>query len=224
MKLLLISDIHNAARYMEWIYKSIEHHQPDLVICLGDFVTNGPVSFVVDIFKRLSDIASKVFWIPGNHDPIDTHLHLEHLPIVNLHNQRVEFGGFHFVGKGGSLPCPVKTHYEETEFEITASIADILQQGDILCLHNPIWGYRDAITEASFNFHKHIGSKALCELVEARKPYIVFSGHVHMSMGVDLVGPVWFLNPGAVVDGLAALVELSNNKLVRAHFLRYPDF
>ncbi len=223
MRLLLISDIHNAKPQIEWIYKCVEFYKPNQIICLGDCVTGSPTSFIVEMFNQLLAFTSNIFFIPGNHDPLDIQDQIKTLPITSLHNNRVEFAGINFVGKGGSLPCPVKTLYEESDEIIAQSIDKTVQPGDILCLHNPVWGYRDMLPDYNSGFHKHIGSRSLLKLVEDVQPSIVFSGHVHAAIGFDHIGPTWYINPGAVIDGHAALFEFTSGRMQCMHFLKYPE-
>ncbi|OPX23717.1 MAG: hypothetical protein B1H03_00855 [Planctomycetales bacterium 4484_113] len=202
MKLLVGADLHNNARGMNWFCELADAEAPDVVVFLGDFITFSPMSFARQAIRDLASLASKVVVVPGNCDPRDILLDLEKAEgIVSLHNRQLEIGGLRFAGKGGSIPCPSPTPFEEDDETFADSLSRVAEDTEILVLHQPAHGYRDAVSEG-----KHVGSQSLRKLVDRLKPRLVLSGHIHEARGIDRHRGTVFVNPGALLAMSAAVV------------------
>jgi len=59
---------------------------------------------------------------------------------------------------------------------------------------------------------KHYGSKLARRLINTYKPFLVLGGHIHEHQGKDKIGISLIVNPGAAVDGKAAIINLPKNK------------
>lgn len=58
----------------------------------------------------------------------------------------------------------------------------------------------------------HVGSPGLRAFIEAEKPLLVVSGHIHESAAIDRLGPTTLVNPGALLEGRYAIAEITGGK------------
>jgi Icc-related predicted phosphoesterase len=66
---------------------------------------------------------------------------------------------------------------------------------------------------------QHYGSALTKELIKKYQPRLVIAGHMHENAGKIRIGKTIVVNPGAAVDGRAALIELTD-KQVRVNFIK----
>jgi Icc-related predicted phosphoesterase len=201
LTLLAGADAHGNQAGLDWFYSVAGERQPDLVCFLGDFVNRGPMEFIKDALFDLRRLAPHSFVIPGNWDPREMLIELDHLStdgMRNLHKHAAYCLGYRFAGLGGSIPTP----HGGSPFEGGGddAFADPLRMhlpADVWLLHQPLAGLRDK-TAAGPN----VGSDSLRELWEeqAQKPLLVLSGHIHEAGGVDVWGGTTFVNPGPLTD------------------------
>ena len=59
---------------------------------------------------------------------------------------------------------------------------------------------------------KHYGSKLTRRIIDRYKPFLVLGGHMHENQGKCKVGKTIAINPGAAIDGKAAIINLPENK------------
>ena len=69
---------------------------------------------------------------------------------------------------------------------------------------------------------KHFGSYLEKELIKKYAPNIVLCGHVHENQGKHMIGKTLVVNPGAAVDGKAAIIDFNekHNKVEKVKFLK----
>jgi len=60
----------------------------------------------------------------------------------------------------------------------------------------------------------HAGSPSIRAFIEAEKPLLAVSGHIHESPAIDRIGPSTLVNPGALYEGRYALAEIVGGKSV----------
>jgi hypothetical protein len=79
---------------------------------------------------------------------------------------------------------------------------------DVWLLHNPVYGYRDAVAHG-----EHVGSHSLEALWRSQDqpPLLVLSGHIHEAAGVEEAQGTVFVNPGSLASRRAAWIELSSS-------------
>lgn len=80
------------------------------------------------------------------------------------------------------------------------------------------------LDKASMKAHKavrgkHLGSKLVRMTIDKCRPLIHIGGHMHEGRGIQKVGKTLCVNPGAVHDGEAAIIEL-NGRSVKAKLIR----
>ncbi|ADN49503.1 metallophosphoesterase family protein [Vulcanisaeta distributa] len=82
----------------------------------------------------------------------------------------------------------------------------------ILISHYPPYGTN---VDKAWN-GSHIGSKSVRRFVENVRPLVVLCGHVHESRGVDRLGNTVIVNPGPLINGYYALVNINDDGTVNA--------
>lgn len=191
MRILAFSDLHRdlaAAR-------SIVARAPafDVVVGAGDFcsVRRG-LPEVIDVLR---DIRVPTVLVAGNAETPDE---LEeackgwdaaHL----LHGSGVDLQGVSFYGLGGAVPV---TPFGAWSFDLSEEEAkDLLAacpHGAVLVSHSPPRGTAD--TDSS---GRHLGSRAVVDVIEAKSPRLLVCGHIHASWGARAqVGSTEVVNAG----------------------------
>jgi hypothetical protein len=213
LRLLVISDQHNSEQGLLWVHTLIREYSPDIVIHLGDIISTRPASFARETLRSLVSANIPVLVIPGNNDPRENLPDIAKSGAVSLHENFFEFGGVKFVGRGGSNPTPFNTVFEEDDDSMAASISSLVAPGDVWCLHAPVYGFRDRVPSG-----EHMGVKSFRSLLNSARPWVVLSGHIHDDWGIDVYKGTHFINPGALLEMRAAIVDLTR-PLVAVHFL-----
>jgi putative phosphoesterase len=205
MRLLVGTDLHNNARAKAWFCDLADETKPDIVVFLGDFITFEPLNFAKEVLADLASFQTKVLIVPGNCDPRDVLLQIDKTDgVVNLHNTRVEIDGVRFAGKGGSITCPSPTPFESPDEGFADSLEPMMNELDVLVLHQPVLGYRDKV-----NGDRSVGSQSLAKLVALNHPRLVLSGHIHEAKGMDVHNHTYFINPGPLLEMNAAVIEFN---------------
>lgn len=172
MRLLLFSDVHcdfAAARAL--VEQSAE---ADVLVCAGDLaVMRKGLQDVVDI---LSVAACPVVLVAGNgesHHELDVACSGWERAHV-LHGSGCEIDGQAFWGLGGAVPV---TPFGAWSFDLSEEEARPLlagcPDGAVLVTHSPPFGHVD---EAG---GRHLGSRAVLDIVERAEPVLVACGHIH---------------------------------------------
>lgn len=176
MKILAFSDLHEEEAALEAL-RSIAPDYDHVFIC-GDFAkTNSFAEEVLEAFP-------KAFIIPGNWDT----------KIVNelaskkpqwIHGKRRELeNGLNAVGFGYSPPTPFFTYGELTEEEIYEQMSKLpIDENTLLLLHCPPKGHFDHV-----HMVRNIGSESILKIIEEKKPFAAFFGHVHEHVGTEKLG------------------------------------
>lgn len=107
-------------------------------------------------------------------------------------------------GLGGSNITPFGTPFELDDAEAAAMLSS-LGPLDILVSHCPPFGTRCDLTDSG----RHIGSEAVRRYVSSSPPKLVLCGHVHESSAQDSLGGAKIANPGPLMAGKYAVVEIS---------------
>jgi Icc-related predicted phosphoesterase len=210
-KLLVISDIHAAMRYV----RGLRDIKRDLTVVAGDLAGCGSLDEAREVLEELASQGPPVIWVPGNCDsPDSVKLNVDNTYLV--HEKVVELEGLVFVGMGGSIYTPFNTPFEYSDEYLGRKLGELLEKTKgiensrlIVISHTP--PYRsglDLVRGGEF-----VGSKSLRELIEKYQPRLLFSGHIHEAPGVTNIGITLALNPGPLQRGNYAvvLVDVENN-------------
>ena len=177
MKLFLFSDVHANA---EFCFKIIERsNKADIVIGAGDIGhIRQKLPQTVTILRK---IKKKIIFVPGNSESYDELKETckDWKNATVLHGESVRFMGFDFFGIGGGIPV---TPFGSWSWDLSEDQARILlnkcPQKSILISHSPPKGLLDVSSSG-----QSLGSEALKEILEVKKPLLVVCGHIHESSG-----------------------------------------
>ena len=179
MKLLAFSDLHRdqdrAERLVELARES------DVVLGAGDYATMR--LGLEGTIETLSAIAAPTLLIPGNAES-DTELWQAcqgwrgaHV----LHGEALRLEGGQFFGLGGGVPpTPFPWSFDLSEDEAAAKL-ESCPEGAVLVVHSPPKGHVDKA------HGRHLGSRAILEAIERKRPALVVCGHIHQCWGSEAV-------------------------------------
>ena len=204
MKFLVVTDIHGKRSAVDWINRAAKENGTDCILVLGDITDLGPG----DVAERiLSDIEQDVYAIPGNCDPLTVPSIVSKFG-TDMHGKSVKIGDLTVVGFGGSNPSPFGTPFEMDEETILNGLRPISEEGMILMVHAPPYGFNDTIPSGL-----NVGSRSVLSIVEEFRPLLVLSGHIHEAVGIVVSGGTTFINPGPAMSGRCAVVDVENGKV-----------
>jgi Icc-related predicted phosphoesterase len=197
VKLLAFSDLH---RDLEQAGRLVDRSsEADVVIAAGDFasVHEG----LDDVIGALSVISTPTILVPGNNeteDALRTACDGWEAATV-LHGEGTEIDGTQFFGLGAGVPItPWDWSFDLDERQAAERLAGCPEDA-VLVVHSPPKGHCDQSSAGD-----HLGSEAILEAIEAKKPKVAVCGHIHESWGAESeVGstPVINLGPsGRLID------------------------
>jgi uncharacterized protein len=197
VKLLAFSDLH---RDLEQAGRLVDRSsEADVVIAAGDFasVHEG----LDEVIGTLSVISTSTILVPGNNeteDALRTACDRWEAATV-LHGEGTEIDGTRFFGLGAGVPItPWDWSFDLDEQQAAERLAGCPEDA-VLVVHSPPKGHCDQSSAGD-----HLGSEAILEAIEAKKPQVAVCGHIHESWGAESeVGstPVINLGPsGRLID------------------------
>lgn len=211
MKLLYVTDIHESRSALSWLLESAVGQ--DAILIGGDVTTEGRLPFLDEFLHSLLKIRTRVVLVQGNHDPI----FLTAPPgITRLHGTTTVVDSFAMGGLGGSNFTGVGAPFEYSDEEARKLLAR-MGQVDILISHCPPFGTKCDFAPDGKNY----GSVPVKEYVEAKRPRLVLCGHVHVARAVDKLGETTIVNPGPLMEGHYAMVDISKDGL-RVELMHTP--
>jgi Icc-related predicted phosphoesterase len=191
MKLLVFSDLHKDYHTAS---KLIELSDTvDVVVGAGDFciARRG----LTEIIVALSAIKKPTVLVPGNSESMEEMLEACR-PWTNarvLHGSQTTIDGITFFGIGGGIPITPfgAWSYDFSEKEAYNLLRDCPASG-VLVSHSPPRGALDVSSGG-----KNLGSQAVRDTVNVKKPQLVVCGHIHGSAGqIDRIGETTVINAG----------------------------
>lgn len=211
MKAVAVSDIHGNLKTVKKLV-GILNQEFDALFIAGDITHFSGAESAMEVLEPLLESGIKIVAVHGNCDGRDVPELLEKLGI-SAHDRRVELKGVGVVGIGGSNRTPFHTRWELEETEIREILERNYQTGDLILSHVPPYGTRADQTHSGL----HVGSKALREFIEERKPPLVITGHIHEGRSVDRIGNTLIVNPGPLFRGHYALIDTDEPKAFLMH-------
>ncbi len=185
----------------------------DHIIITGDFTNFGSSLDAETILNRLKEMNPNILAVAGNLDQPEVAAYLEDLEI-SLHGCGVIIDNLGIMGLGGSNFTPFKTPYEFSEEELASLLTsgyDLVKDTDnfILVSHTPPFKTEtDKLSNGA-----HVGSTSVRTFIEQHQPLLCMTGHIHESIGQDIIGRTLILNPGMIKDGGYIEVDFENNEL-----------
>jgi len=214
LRILAISDIHGAFGKLDKVLRSTSY---DLLIVAGDLAPyHNPLGFDKAFSIIAKHVGDKVVAVvAGNMDsPSLIHYKPPKDNIFILHGDALKVNDDIIVGFGGGLVSPFYTYFELTEDEfkkLIDSIKDKLSvvksyKALIAVFHNPPKGTK---VDVAFS-GAHVGSKVIREFIEELSPKLVICGHIHEARGYDRLGETVIVNPGPLLIGYYALIDIDD--------------
>ena len=213
MKFLVLSDIHGAISNLDKL--DDEFKKADVVLFAGDFAEFGHLETGLPTLQALMKKHETIYAITGNCDEPSFIEKLEEYDIC-VEKSLVYYEGLFFGGSGGGLKFTGTTPYERSEEELVSDLRVISELEEkantILLIHQPPKDTKlDRITAGA-----HVGSESIKSFIEENQPLVVISGHIHESFAIDTIGRTVAINPGALIDGRYATLEV---KKVNGEFI-----
>ena len=190
MKLLAFSDLHRdldqAARLVE------RSSDADVVIAAGDFASvHEGLEETIDVLKAIT-VPTVV--VPGNNETEDAlRAACDGWDAATvLHGESTEIDGTRFFGLGAGIPItPWDWSFDLDEDEASEKLAGC-PDGAVLVVHSPPKGHCDESSAGD-----HLGSRAILDAIEAKRPQLAVCGHIHESWGAESeIGPTRVINLG----------------------------
>ncbi len=190
MKLLAFSDLH---RDLDQAAQLVERsREADVVIGAGDFASIH--KGLEEAIDALEPIAVPTVLVPGNNETEDAlRTACENWEGATvLHGQGTEIDGTQFYGLGAGVPITPWDWSFDLDDEQAAERLAGCPEGAVLVIHSPPKGYCDASSGGD-----HLGSQAILEAIEAKRPRLAVCGHIHEAWGAeDEIGPTKVINLG----------------------------
>lgn len=192
MKLLLFSDVHMDKSHCQRL--ATMAGDSDVVIGAGDF---GSLRMGINkTIKWLSAIEKPSVVVPGNAESFEELREAcdKWWPQARvLHGTGAVVNGLTFFGLGGGIPITPfgSWSYDFTEKQAAELLIDCPRHA-VLVSHSPPYGILDLSSRG-----QHLGSKAVREVIDEKKPTLVVCGHIHESAGkLERLGTTTVANAG----------------------------
>lgn len=208
MRIVALSDIHRA--YSKMVALVSSERSFDVIIVAGDLTTRGSRREAEEAIKQLQAFGKPVLAVAGNMDPPELDDLYEDLGI-SLNARGTVIDGVGFFGVSAAPLSPLKTPYEISEEEIArrcdSGWKDIMHaRWKVFVPHSPPANTKLDVIRSGLN----VGSHALREFIEIRRPDVVICGHIHEARGTDVIGTSQIMNCGSAGEGFYGRVTISD--------------
>jgi Icc-related predicted phosphoesterase len=190
VKLLAFSDLH---RDLDQAGQLVERStEADAVIAAGDFASihDG----LEETIAALAGISIPTILVPGNNETEDElRKACEGWDAATvLHGESTELDGTQFFGLGAGIPItPWDWSFDLDEDQARERLSGC-PDGAVLVVHSPPKGHCDQSSAGD-----HLGSEAILEAIESKRPKLAVCGHIHESWGAESeVGSTPVINLG----------------------------
>ena len=210
MKFLVISDLHGNKEILDKM--QTQFNEADAVLFAGDFTKFNEIETGLPALEKLCAMHDTIYSVLGNCDPCDFIENLENKDI-NVQGCLITQSGLAFAGSGGGSKFSGDTPNEREDNELAEDFNIVTDTFDgewnnlIAIMHNPPKDTKcDMIPNGI-----HVGSPALRSFIEKVQPLAVVTGHIHESAGIDTIGKTTVINPGPLLEGCYATLEVQKN-------------
>ena len=190
MKILAFSDLH---RDLDQAAQLVERSsEADVAIAAGDFasVHEG----LEETIGALNGITAPTALVPGNNETADAlRAACEGWDAATvLHGEGTSIDGTEFFGLGAGVPVTPWDWSFDLDEEQAAQKLSGCPEDAVLVVHSPPKGHCDESGSGD-----HLGSQAILEAIEAKRPQLAVCGHIHESWGAESeIGPTRVINLG----------------------------
>lgn len=196
---IVLSDLHEHTANLRHL--ASELRTAALVVLSGDLTMFGGREQAASVVGEVRALNPNVLAVPGNTDHRDVLDFLER-ENISIHGRATVRHGVAVYGIGGANPTPFGTPFELAEDEIATHLeravgATAGAPTRVLVSHAP--PYESGVDRLWSG--RPVGSRAVRAHVEAIRPALVVSGHIHEGRGLGRVGEVPVANPGPLVGG-----------------------
>ena len=180
----------------------------------GDFARFEHLETAKPVLEKLLKKHESIFSVLGNCDSPDFIDEIEKADI-SVEGNLTFHDGIAICGSGGGTKFTGTTPFERTEDEIISDY-DVVESSSnecadenghwpnlVLIMHNPP---KDTNCDALPN-GVHVGSEKLRAYIEKRAPFLVVTGHIHESAGIENFAETTIINPGSLAEGKYGWVE-----------------
>jgi uncharacterized protein len=190
VRILAFSDLHRDLGQAEQLVE--RSSEADVVIAAGDFASvHEGLEETIDPLKAIS---VPTVLVPGNNETEDAlRAACEGWDSATvLHGQGTEIDGTQFFGLGAGVPItPWDWSFDLDEEQAAQKLADCPEDA-VLVVHSPPKGHCDQSSAGD-----HLGSQAILDAIEAKRPQVAVCGHIHESWGAESeIGPTRVMNLG----------------------------
>ncbi len=208
------------ARGDEWLKAEAEGRAPKADLPEIKAEEKQDLDLYHKFYSFLKQFKTLVVSIPGNMDApkeryfkvaLESETTYENIKFI--HGKHVKFGrSFVIAGFGGEVTEKDSEDffvqiYPRWKAEFDLSDLNYLEQDRILLFHNPPHG-----TAVDKDKDRHIGNKAVNDLIKIYRPKIAFCGHAHRCQAQAFIGDTLIVNPGALKLGNYATVDTVSRK------------
>ncbi|MCE4615152.1 MAG: metallophosphoesterase family protein [Desulfurococcales archaeon] len=184
VRIIHITDIHCETRKLRSV---LDREEFDMVIATGDFEC-------MESLEILYEAGTNVLAVTGNTDSPHIARKLKEFE-WNVGGRIITIYGLRVGGIGGIEPG-----YSLEKLE---SLLEGEKGLDILLTHYPPYQMLDKTI-----FGVHVGSKNIMRFIGKYQPRIVLCGHIHESRGYIELGNTLIVNPGPLLQGYYALIDV----------------
>ena len=215
-------------RYAQWIKKDLKHGEKvikelnKLSVPVHTVIGNLDYTGVADVYDP-----KKSKWKWPEQD-FFTNILKKYKNIRRFDYSFFKFNDLVFIGSfGHTFPGKVKSkNYRKYKKKVDKLFNKYKKEKVIFVSH--IVPYNTKLDKITAKYAdkdvkgKHYGSKLIRRIILKYKPLLALGGHIHENQGKQKLGRTLIVNPGAVVDGKAAIIELDDKtkNVKKIKFLR----
>lgn len=206
----MAADFHGSSSAVERLLDRLKVEKPDLVLIGGDIAdVRDKRETVLSLLKKLAEAGLPIFYVPGNCDPAAILSGFDIAGVTFLHRKAKPFGGYTFMGVGGSNITPFSTPIEFDEDELAGCLEEAKREAGevektILLTHVPPHDTESDRIRTS----AHVGSTSVRRFIEQEQPILALCAHIHEARGTDRLGKTLIVNPGPAAKGFYALIKV----------------
>ena len=189
MKILVFVDLHGNKSSLKHLINRSKKKDVALVVCAGDFTIFGEQQDL--LLAKLDKIGKPVLMVHGNHEDEDSLKKsckaTKHCKFI--HNSTYKHDHYLFIGWGGGGFSYVDRELQKN-FKRLKNFAK-KEKKIVFVTHAPPYN-----TKIDNIHNEHAGNKTIRKFIEAVKPILSISGHLHECTGKDKIGKTEVINPG----------------------------